>query len=125
MKKFILFFSLLISSAFSINYKQNIINRSDCIKAIFSRYDANYDGFLDKWECESLQHDTNPSLPLTWKDYKALCDLTNAIFALGLDFEQFSKTYNELSKILGTNLINDFNSIFKEFKISPLPSNSY
>ena len=125
MRTMILLLMFSIIPSLSFRHNKGIINRSDCIKAIFSEYDINYDGFLDKWECESLQHDTNPSLPLTWKDYKALCHLTNAIFALGLDVEQFSKTYNELSRILGTDLIKDFNKIFKDFKITPIPSNSY
>ncbi len=125
MKNIILILFLVFESVLCINRGQHIINRSDCIKAIFSEYDENYDGFLDKWECESLQYDTNPELPLTWQDYKALCHLTNAVFALGLDFNQLSKTYNELSTLLGTNLVDDFNKIFKEFKISPIPSNSY
>jgi len=117
MKNIILILFLIFDSVFCINRGEQIINRSDCIKAIFSEYDKNYDDFLDKWEYESLQYDTNPELPLTWQNYKTLCHLTNAVFALGLDFSQLSKTYNELSILLGTNLVNDFNKIFKEFKL--------
>ena len=125
MNKIILILILTVTSINGLGVRNGIIDRRDCIRAIFEEYDINYDGFLDKWECESLQHDTNPDLPLTWRDYKALCHMTNAIFALGLDLSQFSKTYNELSRILGTDLIRDFNKVFKRFKISALPSNSY
>ena len=39
MKNIILILFLIFESVFCINHGEQIINRSDCIKAIFSEYD--------------------------------------------------------------------------------------
>ena len=83
MNNIILILILTMGCIDGLGVRNGIIDRSDCIRAIFEKYDINYDGFLDKWECETLQYDTNPELPLTWRDYKALCHITDAISALG------------------------------------------
>ena len=95
---------LLINSiyGYSIN-----LSFDDCVTYIFNTFDENQDGYLDKWECEKLQYETYPKLPLTWKHYKSICNLTGAIFGLGLEKKHLSYTYNELRNILGTNIYND------------------
>ena len=105
MKGYVAILNLLIINSIH-GYTINL-SFDQCVDYIFSTFDENNDDYLDKWECEKLQLYTNPTLPLTWKDYKYICNITNAIFALGLNKNQLRITYSELSHVLGTNIYND------------------
>ena len=104
---------LVLLFVFITNSKALVMSFDECIDYIFNTFDENNDDYLDKWECEKLQYITNPSLPLTWKDYKAICNLTGAYFGLGLEKKHLRYTYYELSKVLGTNIYNDMLILLK------------
>ena len=113
----LLLIHLIISiyTCFCSSISNNIILTWDqVINMIFDTFDADHDDYLDQYECFELQHATNPSLPLNWRDYQAICKMTDAIYALGLTRQQFSMTYNELSHILGSNLHNDLNILYNK-----------
>jgi len=87
--------------------------KDDKIKHIFNAIDIDYNNFLSYIELEFYQRITDPQLPLTRKDYLAVCKMTSANHRYGLDYYQFSNTYYELSELLGTNITKDFNIIIK------------
>lgn len=91
-----------------------ILTNNQVINMIFNAFDADTDGYLDQYECTNLQHETNPSLPLHWRDYQAICKMTNAIYMLGLNRREFSMTYTELSSNLGSNLHEDFKILLQK-----------
>ena len=113
----LLTFITFLASVYSTKH-DIILSQDQVINMIFDTFDADHDNYLDQSECYQLQYATNPSLPLHWRHYQAICKMTGAIYALGLNRAQFSMTYVELSHILGSNLHHDLNILYKHHYIT-------